>query len=132
MSWLAQLSGHFDHPDAADAAAAETKVAEGLRAQAQGLVDAGATGIAATFTGEHIGAVNLLAEPAPEVVDTADAIGGNTPEPPIEGETQAAGTAVPDGTPGPAPADVMGTQPAADAPGPDTPGYVAPLPGTVG
>jgi hypothetical protein len=130
MSWIAQLTGHFDHPDAADSAAAETKLAEGLREQAQALTDAGAVGVAATFTGEHIGAVNLLAEPAPDVADNADALGGNTPDAPAEGETQAAGTAVADGTPGPAPDAVVGDQTAAEGPAPGTPGYVAPLPGT--
>lgn len=103
MSWLLQISGHA--ADAAEGAAAdaERQVAAAFSALARRLTDGGHEGVAAEFTGENIGTVNLLAEPAPTPADTADALGGNTPQPPAEGETQPEGAAVPDGTPAPLP-----------------------------
>lgn len=105
MSWLLQISGHVADTAEGAAADAERKVAEAFSALARALTDAGHEGVAAEFTGENIGTVNLLAEPAPTPTDTADALGGNTPQPPAPGETQPEGAAVPDGTPAPLPVE---------------------------
>lgn len=107
MSFLAQITGHAAHSDPSEARDAEIALAEALREVAQKLTDLGHEGVAATFTGEHTGSVNLLAGSATEQPEpTGDALGGDTPQPPAEGETQPESHAVPDGTPVPPPADL--------------------------
>lgn len=105
MSWMLQITGHAADAIEGGAADAERKVADAFSALARALTDAGHEGVSAEFTGENIGTVNLLAEPAPAPTDTADALGGNTPQPPAPGETQPEGAAVADGTPAPLPVE---------------------------
>jgi hypothetical protein len=132
MSWIAQITGTAESGVGKDAAAAEAFIAGELKLIALKLASFGHVGNAATFTGDHVGTINLLAEPAAAAADTTDALGGNTPQPPAPGTEQPSNTAVADGTPAPLEVPDADATAGSEAAQPGTPGYVAPLPSAGG
>lgn len=86
--WTLQMHGNTEGLSKDDARSWEERFVERVQSIAAELVPGGHTGVAATFSGDHVGAVNLTdtaappeGTPAPDEGDKAD----GTPEPPPEG-----------------------------------------------
>lgn len=84
MSWTLQLHGLTDHLPAEQARELEEELVVKAHSLFSGLIPAGHQGVAGTFSGEHVGQINLVdATAPPEGAPEPDAgvVADGTPEP---------------------------------------------------